>query len=121
MKTKMTQAGLLKDLEELGRRIAMSADPVNYSAEYNHQAAQYEKPLKAARKVYRVVRNTQDARVWLRELEALSKNTCDGIHTNYVRLLIFAVRGDYNDSTEGWCVVDGHLEYVSEGRKVGLK
>ena len=104
---KLTQDGILKEIEKLGLKVKGMAEPSNYPFEKRYQAKRYEQDLKELRGAYWAIQNGADA---VLVLNALGKRI-GGIEGNRVKLIELAAKNGF-EGNDFWNVVDDQIQTV---------
>lgn len=89
----LIQKDTLTVLENIGRDLALLANPQHYSCENRGRAKDYERPLTRTREAYKAIRHADNKNDILAILGGLLTYVY-GIEGNFLRLLIGYVRGE---------------------------
>ena len=104
----LTREGTLKELEEVGKKIALSANPQHYSHEDRGRAKNHIKPLEECRKAYKAIRDGSNIKLALRTLI----HHVHGIEENRLRLILKASTTGFNKD-HNWEVKNNQITFVS--------
>jgi len=104
---KLSKAGALAKLEEIGKDVKIKAQPTHWPYEKMNRAKAYEAQLPIFRQAYAAISQDWDI---VNTLTWLLAQVYDGVHHNGVSLMLKAARGELHN--EFWQVIDGHLTFV---------